>query len=123
MTLVAAGVMLDWYPYLSEKFSGQCWKLIAAGRLLYSWCQRCVVVFERIEFVLIINIICIYTSWIKAFFERHFTKKKTKTGPKNTKQKQTNQQERILYLLYLLRVTVKVNVANCYCGSCLGKHI
>ena len=76
MTLVAAGVMLDWYPYLSEKFSGQCWKLIAAGRLLYSWCQRCVVVFERIEFVLIINIICIYTSWIKAFFERHFTKKK-----------------------------------------------
>lgn len=82
-----------------------------------------VVVFERIEFVLSINIICIYTSWIKAFFERHFTKKKTKTRPKDTKQKQTNQQERILYLLYLLKVTVKVNVANCNCGSCLGKHI
>ena len=85
--------------------------------------QKCVVVFKRIEFVLIINIICIYTSWIKLFSRGTLQRKKTKTRPKNTKQKQTNQQERILYLLYLLRVTVKVNVANCNCGSCLGKHI
>ena len=51
-----------------------------------------VVVFERIEFVLSINIICIYTSWIKAFFERHFTKKKTLKPSQKTqnKNKQTH---------------------------------
>ena len=90
--LVSLSVRKVWQVVLAANI------IVAGGFCTGAKSVYVVAVFERIEFVLSINIICIYTSWIKAFFERHFTKKK-KLKPSQKTQNKNKQTHKKIYCI------------------------